>query len=262
MPFSPDPGEGELPAPPLAAPAFADDLEFLNARAVQNILPASVEQIDSRGIALTFVLFDDREYQLAMADKAGGPATEWPTAEAAARAHDAAAAINGGFFTPEGAPLGLVIEAGARFGSWNAGSSLTAGVLAVERSPRLLRSRHWRSFSPTLHLLQTGPFLVENSASVRGLSAEKPRPRSFLAWDGRHHWAFGVAKSATLAQLSAALAAQPVPDFNITTALNLDGGRSSDLWIGPSIKGGPTATRKIWNNSVRNYVLLIAHAPS
>ncbi|MBG71011.1 MAG: hypothetical protein CMN06_13070 [Roseibacillus sp.] len=224
-------------------------------------LAAGIRKVSSGEVALTFLLFDDRQYNMVVADKDQGLATEWQTAEAAAAGHGAVAAINGGFFTPEGKPLGLVIEDGRRIGTWNSQSSLTSGVLSVEKAPRLLRRQHWRSFSPTRHLLQAGPFLIENNAVVRDLSNRERRPRSFLVWNGRHRWAFGVAEGATLAGLSAALASQPLPEINITTALNLDGGRSSDMWVSPRITGGPISTRRIWNTPVRNYLLLLPSQP-
>ena len=224
-------------------------------------LAAGVKRVNSRGVALTFLLFDDREYKIAVADKERGPATEWLTAQAAAISHGAVASINGGFFTPEGEPLGLVIENGKRIGSWNSQSSLASGLLSVEKFPRLLRRQYWRSFSPTRHLLQTGPFLVENNVEVRDLNDREARPRSFIAWNGRHRWAFGFAEGATLAGLGSALAAQPLSEINITTAINLDGGRSSDLWVSPEIPGGGLSTRKIWNSPVRNYLLLLPGRP-
>ncbi|MEC9055683.1 MAG: phosphodiester glycosidase family protein [Verrucomicrobiota bacterium] len=245
----------EVPLPRLGpAPSFPDQ------PLSRQLLPAGIERVTSRGIALTFFLFDDRNYEISVVDKEDGPKSEWPSAGAAAKAHGALAAINGGFFTPEGSPLGLVIENGKRIGTWNAGSSLTSGVLSVEKSPRILRRRHWRSFSPTLHLVQAGPFLIENDIVVNGLSNREHSPRSFLVWNGRHHWAFGYSGKATLSELALALAAQPLAKLNITTALNLDGGRSSDLWVSPQVRGGPISTRKSWNNPVRNY-LLLHHRP-
>ncbi len=230
---------------------------FPNLRRSRVALTAFVKRVTSRGVALTFLLFDDRKYDIAVADKDLGPETEWQTAQASAIRHDAVAAINGGFFTPTGKPLGLVIEGGKRIGIWNSQSPLTSGLLSVEKSPRLLRRQHWRSFSPTQHLLQTGPFLVENDVEVQGLDDRERRPRSFIAWNGRNRWAFGVAEGATLTDLGSALAAQPLPGMNITTALNLDGGRSSDLWVSPEVSGGPVSTRRVWNRPVRNYLLLI-----
>ena len=241
----------EVPLPRSGtAPSFSDQ------PLSQQLLPTGIERVTSRGIALTFLVFDDRNHEISVVDKEDGPQTEWPSAGAAAKAHGALAAINGGFFTPEGNPLGLVIENGRRIGTWNAGSSLTAGVLSVEKSPRILRRRHWRSFSPTLHLVQAGPFLIENDLAVNGLDKRDRSPRSFLVWNGRHHWAFGSSDKATLSELALALAAQPLPMLNITTALNLDGGRSSDLWVSPQVRGGPVSTRRSWNNPVRNYLLV------
>ncbi|MCP4728764.1 MAG: phosphodiester glycosidase family protein [Roseibacillus sp.] len=239
---------------PLPGPGPAPT--FLDLQPSRQPLSAGIEQVTSRSIALTFFLFDDRNYEISVVDKQGGPRTEWPSAMEAAKAHGALAAINAGFFTPEGNPLGLVIENGKRIGTWNAGSSLASGVLSVEKSPRLLRRRHWRSFSPTHHLVQAGPFLIENDIAVTGLSNRDRSPRSFLVWDGRHYWALGYAGKATLSELASALAAQPLARLNITTALNLDGGRSSDLWVSPQVHGGPVSTRRNWNNPVRNYLLI------
>ena len=247
-----DPGARvEVPLPGSdAAPSFLD------LQPSRQPLAAGIEHVTSRGIALTFFFFDDRNYEISVGDKQGGPGTEWPSAMEAAKAHGALAAINAGFFTPEGNPLGLVIENGRRIGTWNAGSSLTSGVLSVERSPRLLRRQHWRSFSPTRHLIQAGPFLIENNIAVTGLSNRDRSPRSFLVWDGRHYWALGYADKATLSELASALAAQPLARLSITTALNLDGGRSSDLWVSPQVHGGPISARRNWNNPVRNYLLV------
>ena len=229
---------------------------FFNEQAPRAPLPASIEKVSSRGLDLTFLLFDERSYHLSVADKKEGPDTEWPTAEAAAMAHGALAAINASFFDPEGDPLGLVIENGRRIGKWNSNSSLTSGVFAMEKRPRLLRRQHWRSFSPTRHLIQAGPFLVENDIAVGGLENQKRSPRSFLVWDGGSRWALGYADKASLAELATALAAQPVTQLDITTALNLDGGRSSDLWVSAEMPGGPLNTRTLWNRPVRNYLLL------
>ena len=95
---------------------------FPNLRRSHVALTAFVKRVTSRGVALTFLLFDDRKYDIAVADKDLGPETEWQTAQASAIRHDAVAAINGGFFTPTGKPLGLVIEGGKRIGIWNSQS--------------------------------------------------------------------------------------------------------------------------------------------
>jgi hypothetical protein len=62
----------------------------------------------------------------------------------------------------------------------------------------------------------------------------------------------------TLRQLAAALAAGPVDGLALDHALNLDGGRSADLWIGESVRGGPHRVRPFWNKPVRNFLVLRA----
>lgn len=223
----------------------------------QPILPAAVQRSTAKGVDLILLAFDDRRYTLAVADKAGGPATQWQTAGDVARAHRAVAAINASFFTPEGKPLGLVIENGKRFGSWNRRSSLTSGVLAVQGGrPSLSRRDQRHASSGAVHLVQAGPLLLDRGKVVSGLSASSARARSFLAFDGDHRWVVGAAESATLAALSAALATQPLPGVLLRTALNLDGGRSSDLWVSSSLQGGPVSTRRFLNKPVRNYILI------
>ena len=264
-----DPASGASPGNALAhrrrtelpLPSQQDAPSFFDTRASRAPLQAGIKRVTSRDISLILVLFDDRNYRISVVDKEQGPETEWPTAQAAARAHGALAAINAGFFTPEGRPLGLVIENGRHIGTWNAQSSLTSGLLSVEKSPRLLRRRHWRSFSPTRHLVQAGPLLIENGRAVDGLDNGERSPRSFLAWDGGSRWAFGYCEKANLTELALSLANQPLEQLDITTALNLDGGRSSDLWVSREVQGGPLTTRRLWNRSVRNYLLLHRRSP-
>lgn len=236
----PSPAAPEPPRPPLP------------------VLATRMHNLSARGVSLTVLAFDDRQFTVQVADKESGPDTSWPSAQAAARAHGAAAAINASFFTPEGTPLGLVIENGRSFGTWSTGSSLTSGLLVASKDrPALLRRESRPPSGPVDHLIQSGPLLLEKAAPVRGLSTAPRRARSFLAWDGNHGWIMGVTPAATLAELATALASQPVPGLQLVTALNLDGGRSSDLWVSPSLAGREVSTRRIWNNPVRNYVLLV-----
>jgi hypothetical protein len=60
-----------------------------------------------------------------------------------------------------------------------------------------------------------------------------------------------------LADLGNALAAGNPAGWPIVDALNLDGGRSSDLWASSAIAGGPLVRRTPWNRAVRNFLILI-----
>ena len=210
--------------------------------------------ITASAITFTIVTFDRRDHTLSVADQPGGPDSKWRSAERAGSG--SLAAINGGFFTPEGKPLGLVITDGQRRGGLNRASSLGSGFF-IGGDERLLSRESYLSTKPTSkNLLQTGPRLVWDGNTISGLSKGDNRPRSFLLWDGQHHFAIGHANSANLSSLANALGKQPISGFKIHHALNLDGGRSSDLWVSSSVNGGPLTRRGWLNKSVRNYLVL------
>ncbi|MGJ8697809.1 MAG: phosphodiester glycosidase family protein [Verrucomicrobiaceae bacterium] len=217
--------------------------------------PLLATTTSKNGITFTLVSYDRRDFSLEVFDQANGPATQWPTAQAAA-SPNGLAAINAGFFTPQGKPLGLVIEDGSTFGSLNRTSFLGSGFFASSPDRLLSRDSFLKHRPSSKNILQSGPRLVWQGTTLTGLSHGEKRPRSFLLWDGRHHFAIGHAHAASLASLAAALKAQPLPGFSIQYALNLDGGRSSDLWVGPQVKGGSLSRRSWMNKPVRNYLVL------
>ena len=206
------------------------------------------------GIPITALAFDSRSHRLVIADQPGGPASRWPDAKAAAASRRGLAALNGGFFTPEGAPLGLLVAGSKTAGSLNRASSLGAGLLVADGSPALVRRESGRR-GP--ELLQSGPFLVEHGRPVAGLSPESSTARSFVGWDGGHRWFIARSGPCSLLALGKALASAEIGGVSARSVLNLDGGRSSDLWIGPSVPGGPLEQRPFWNNPVRNFLILL-----
>lgn len=219
--------------------------------------PARVPQLVRTtlgGIPVSAVVFDSRTHRLVIADQPGGPGSLWPDARAAAASRQGLAAVNGGFFTPEGKPLGLVISGGRREGSLNRASSLGAGLYLDDGAPRLVRRESGASGG---ELLQSGPFLVENNRAVGGLSPETSTARTFIGWDGKTGWFIARSGACSLAGLGRALAGAEMGGVAARQVLNLDGGRSSDLWAGPAIPGGPLAERPFWNKPVRNFLVLV-----
>lgn len=219
--------------------------------------PAATPRVSSTtlsGIPITAVTFDSRSHRLVVADQPGGPGSQWPDAHAAAASRSGLAAVNGGFFTPEGGPLGLVIAGGKRAGSLNRASSLGAGLFVDDGSPALVRRE---SGGTGGELLQSGPFLVENGRAIAGLSPESSTARTFLGWDGANGWVIARSGPCSLADLAKALDGAKIGGISCHVVLNLDGGRSSDLWAGSSLVDGPISQRPFWNKPVRNFLVLL-----
>ena len=107
-------------------------------------------------------------------------------------------------------------------------------------------------------LIQAGPLLVENGQPVSGLEATKTSARIVVLWDGGTRWWIGRGSPCSLAALGQALANAQPAGWKTRHALNLDGGRSADLWVSGAISGGPFVSRPPWNRPVRNFLVLVA----
>jgi hypothetical protein len=240
-------------APPAAAPPQSQresprqSLEFTKSRHGDFVW---------QGVAL-----DARAYRMRVVDQKHGPGSEFPDAAAAARACGGLAAVNAGFFTPEGAPLGLVIAEGTTAGTWNSASSLGSALWQEDRLGTMSivrRSAETKAESAAMrNLMQAGPLLIEQGQVVGGLESRKVSARTFLLWDGGQRWWIGCASPVTLAELADALARNPPVSWSPQMALNLDGGRSSELWVSSSLAGTDVKTRLPWNRPVRNFLVLL-----
>ena len=212
--------------------------------------PLKVRSSSLNGTTFTAVTFDGRDYFLKVIDQKEGPGTEFARAEFAGQG--SLAAINGGFFNPDGSPLGLVITDGQSRGAFNASSFLGTGIIDGENTT--LSDR--KSYQESSELLQSGPRLVWDQERLTGLSKSKERPRSFVIWDGNNHFGIGHADRATLQGLANNLQAQPFEGFHIKYAINLDGGTSCDLWVSNQISGGGFTKSSLFRKKARNYLAL------
>ena len=238
-------------AEPIAPLAAVDQLPdqaavIVTPAAPQLIMPLAYHSASSQGITISAVYFDDRKFQLTVADQADGCGSQWLDAKSAALTCDGYAAIN-------------LIASGIKRGSFNK-SSLGAGIfISSKNKSAIVRREHYASSSVTNsveNLLQAGPMLVEHGKATIGLSDHNERPRSFIAWDGKHHWVIGHIDSSTLAAAAKALSETSLNGFKASTVLNLDGGRSSDLWAGPRVPSGAKTHRTFLNKTVRNYLVI------
>ncbi len=223
----------------------------------QNVAPSLVRK-SIRGIDFEGISFDSRSHRLRVIDQPLGPGTVFHSAQDAALQNDALLALNASFFTQEGKPLGLVVAAGKPAGAWNSSSSLGSGVFSESASGQLSISRR---ASPAAsqgarEFIQAGPLLVENGGAIGGLDVGKSAVRSIILTDGGTRWWIGRTSLCSLSTLGAALASDSPAAWPIRHALNLDGGRSTDLFVSKKIPGGPFERRGILNRPVRNFLIL------
>lgn len=233
----------------------------LPAEPAEPLTPARIANRQISGITFEGISFDSRSHRLVVVDQQNGPGSRFADAAAAARSRNGMAAINAGFFTPEGDPLGLVISAGRSAGAWNNASSLGSGIWHESASgkPRISRREELGrgGVANSNELIQAGPILVENSRATSRLESTKSSVRTLVLWDGGTRWWIGRGSPSTLAALGQALAQGSPSGWEVRHALNLDGGRSSELWISDLIPYGPLIRRTPWNRPVRNFLILV-----
>ncbi|HEY3292000.1 MAG TPA: phosphodiester glycosidase family protein [Anaerolineae bacterium] len=140
--------------------------------------------------------------------------------------------INAGFFTEDKKATGIVISNGKRFGQTYKGFG---GMFSVRDGKPFLQ---WLSRTPYVaddrvtQALQSFPMLIINNALVDGIPDDGSRNRrSFIAIDRNGRVLLGTCQSPiwTMSDLAQYLYKNPL--LNIASALNLDGGASSGIWL-------------------------------
>jgi len=250
------------PAQPILEPAphAASQVQHPPARTTNSrIRPligghAWLHEFSASGHEWQIILFDSHDYKLSVIDQpdswAGGGAID-DTLHAAR----AIAGVNGGFFSPDFTPLGLMIANGRKTGSWQANKLLTGSIAISDTTPHLYWNAESRGDSSATHFLQAGPRLVDASRPIPNLERTKNVPRTFIATDGGHLWALGIVRSTSLGELSSLLATTDlIPGFRIQRALNLDGGRSTAIHA--QFTDGQSITEPGWS-TVRNYLGIV-----
>jgi uncharacterized protein YigE (DUF2233 family) len=240
-----------FPAYPKTSDAFPRNGHPLLGGAVQHRLNLAV---GGQTVRLDIVVFDADRYRLRVIDQPD-PQASGRAMASLMRAHGAAAGINGGFFTPEFQPIGLMIANGRSTGSFTRTSLIAGAVLQTTHRPRLIWNHEYQGTQGVVNFLQAGPRLVADQRPVSGLDASKKRPRSFIATDGAKTWAIGTSDTCSLATLATLLATtDSLPGLSVQRALNLDGGRSTALWFRTA--DGQETSAPSWS-TVRNYLAIV-----
>ena len=163
------------------------------------------------------------------------------------------AGVNGGYFDPQNAPVGLVIADGKSMAPFRK-AKLLSGVLVVNKSRvELLRAPEYSSRKTATAALQCGPFLVDGGKAVPGLNNTRPARRTFFFTSGSDRAGMGLCSSVTLAELGEILATPRLTgDVKLQRALNFDGGSSSAFWF-----AGERGAFSIGEyKTVRNFVIV------
>jgi hypothetical protein len=245
------------PAAIIPTPAEAPkNFENPNPPTAPTLVTRNLPEFNLEGVA-----FDSRTHRLRVIDQADGPGTTFMDAAQAGSSRNALAAINAGFFTPQGEPLGLLVSNGKSAGSWNSATSIGSALWHESHSGTSRISRRSETHPATAkqmrEALQSGPMLIDRGLAVSGLESDKTSARSFIAWDGGTRWFIGRTSPCPLNILAASLASGQHCGWKIHRTMNLDGGRSSDLWISSRVSGGPLTSRPPWNRPVRNFLVLV-----
>lgn len=203
-----------------------------------------VETVSGEDATLDLALFSAKAATVRVIDNPSGDDLAVVT-----RQVRAIAGVNGGYFDPQNAPVGLLISDGKMIAPLRK-VRLLSGVLVVTKARvELLRSGEYSSRKNVIAAVQCGPFLVEGGKAVPGLNATKPARRTFVITSGSEQAAIGFSSAVTLAQLGEILA---TPTLKIQRALNLDGGSSSAFWF----NGERGVTSIAEQKTVRDFVIV------
>ena len=242
------------PAPPPSKAAEWTAISHFNGQPLFGNASLIEYKIGHKGhtYQIRLVVFDSRQFELKVIDQpddwAGGSRIK-DSLQAAA----AIAGVNGGFFTRDFKPMGLMIADGRKTGAWQKDSLLT-GAVVVSTHPQILWNTEVNPGEAS-QLLQAGPRLVDDGQAVPGLDHRKQSARTFIANNGGTQWLIGTAEEITLSDLAELLSTPGLmPAFTVHRALNLDGGHSSAIYY-RTVDGHERAYPG-WS-TVRNYVGIV-----
>jgi len=165
------------------------------------------------------------------------------------------AGVNGGYFSPDFAPIGLLISGGKVIAPLQRARLITGVLSASARGVQILRVREFSRREKISAAVQCGPFLVDHDEQVRGLDGSTSARRTFAATGTNNRVLLGVCSEISLAELAAMLTTTRLAeDLKIQRALNLDGGSSSAFWFARK-DGGAFSIRE--QKPVRDFVAIV-----
>ncbi len=145
---------------------------------------------------------------------------------------NAIAGVNGGYFDPQYAPVGLLVSDGRVVAPQQKARLLSGVVSVVKGRVQVQRSAEFSLKTKPTAARQCGPFLVDGGKPVPGLNKSREARRTFVLTMSADRAAIGFCSHVTLAQLASLLATpEIIAGGKVQRALNLDGGSSSGFWF-------------------------------
>lgn len=182
---------------------------------------------------LHFYRFSEKTHRLIVIDQ-GTKAPKYQSLESAMRANACVAGLNGGYADEAGKPLGLIIANGRVTGTPNAQHGLTSATLYAEEGKiHLVASKIFANQKTPWprQLIQSGPFIIEDSKINPSLRPDHFARRSILGTDGKGMWFFAYVPPTSLPRLAEILQKpNAIPGMKIRNVINLSGGTSAAFW--------------------------------
>ncbi len=210
---------------------------------------------NGRSFRVTLACFHPDSFTLRVIDNAAANDTgRYARLAQAMAATGAAAGCNGGFFNRHPFdPVGLMIAGGNRAGTFEAKSWMQGLVVVRAGQPGFEDAATFHDAPEVSDAIQSGPWLVREGKPATSNDARVAR-RSFVCEGGNNTWAIGLIESCTLDELAAVLTGEDIAAvLDVHTALNLDGGPSTGLWIRGD--AGDYSLPERW--TVRNYLAVM-----
>ncbi len=204
---------------------------------------------------LHFAIFRSHEAELRIVDQPTAPRRD--LAEVM-NEKQALAGVNGGYFDPEDAPVGLLISDGKRISPLSSARLLSGILFMTGKRVEIVRAKRFKSSNRIKEAVQCGPLLLEHGKPVAGLNETRSARRTFAAVNesGRTA-ALGYCSEVSLADLGEILGLTKIAgEARFAGAMNLDGGSSSAFWCRGA--DGPFSISE--QKTVRDFVAIFPRA--
>jgi len=211
-----------------------------------------------RSASLHGFIFAEKAERLRVIDREAGQ-PKWDTLGDGFSTIQASAGCNGGYSTPDGKPIGLVISHSTTINPLDPSNATATGLVLVKPSGITIvkaATATQADLAGATEGLQGGPILVENGKPTAALDANSYARHTVLLGSGDGQWAIIYVPSATTDGLARLLAdGTSFPKFKVTTALNLGTGLSSALWLARTENALPLYLREV--NPVRSGLAIL-----